>query len=285
MIFALLRKGDGISKNRIFLTSVVKNLQVALRAAGHAVFSDGQFGSDTENAVKSLQHAASINASGVVDKNTWTSLSLQLQQTVGANQERIRQFLRSFDGDLGWVHEREGHRGTPYWPGGSSGVTLDPGVDLGQVTNETIKALYGTLLAPEQQAAIQNVIGIKGAAAKNSLDTNPTLRTIRIGREDAERIMAPAGQSYWNNIVARFPIVVDANTPPSVQTVLLSLSYNRGAQNQDLEQLLGPLSAQSWRDVASRIGAMQQNHEMEGIRVRRPKEADLIRAELENLSS
>jgi peptidoglycan hydrolase-like protein with peptidoglycan-binding domain len=285
MIFAILRKGDGISKERVFLTSVVKNLQTGLRAAAYAVSPDGQFGTNTENAVKTFQEAEHVETNGIVSKATWTQLSPYLQPTVGASQDRIRQYLPSFEGDLNWVHEREGHRGTLYWPGGSSGVTLDPGVDLGQVTNETIEALYGTLLTAKQQAAIRNVIGIKGAAAKNALDNNPTLRTIRIGREDAERIMPQAGQSYWNNIVDRFRSLADANTLPSVQTVLLSLSYNRGGQNQDLEQLRGPLSAQDWGDVASRIGGMQQNHELEGIRIRRRMEADLIRAEVQYLQS
>ena len=201
MIFAVLRKGDGISSERIFLTSVVRNLQTGLRAAGHAVSPDGQFGTNTENAVKAFQIAEHVEANGIVNKTTWTQLSPHLQSTVGVRQSKLREFLRNFDGDLGWVHEREGHRGTAYWPGGASGVTLDPGVDLGQVGSETIQAFYGPLLTEEQRGAIQNVIGLKGAAAKSALDNSPALRTIRIGKEDAERIMPLASQRYWNGIV------------------------------------------------------------------------------------
>jgi len=285
MIFAVLRKGDGISEERLFLTSVIKNLQTGLQAAGHAVSPDGQFGTNTENAVKAFQAAEHVEASGIVNKTTWTQLSPHLQSTVGVNQSKVRELLRNFDGDLGWVHEREGHRGAPYWPGGASGVTLDPGVDLGQVGSETIEAFYGTLLTEEQRNGVQNVIGLKGAAAKNALDTTPTLRTIRIGKEDAERIMPLVSQRYWDNIVNRFPALVAANILPSVQPVLLSLSYNRGSQNQDLEQLRGPLNGVYWGDVASRIAAMQQEHELAGIRVRRRMEADLIRVEVQYIQS
>lgn len=285
MIFAVLRKGDGISKERLFLTSVVKNLQSGLQAAGHGGSPDGQFGANTENAVKAFQAAERLEANGVVNKLTWTPLSPHLQSTVGIIQTKVREHLRNFEGDLGWVHEREGHRGTAYWPGGASGVTLDPGVDLGQVDWDTIEQFYGTLLTADQQRAIQNVMGLKGAAAKSALDASPVLHTIRIGKDDAERIMPLGSQRYWANIVNRFPALVAANVLPSIQTVLLSLSYNRGSQNQDLEQLREPLKAEDWGDVANRIGAMQQDHELEGIRIRRRMEADLIRAEVDYVNS
>jgi len=285
MIFAVLRKGDGISSERIFLTSVVKNLQTGLRAAGHAVSPDGQFGTNTENAVKAFQAAEHVEVNGILNKTTWTQLSPHLQSTVGVNQNKVRELLRNFNGDLGWVHEREGHRGTPYWPGGDSGVTLDPGVDLGQVSLQTIQTFYQALLTGEQRSAIQNVIGLKGTAAKNALDASPTLRSIRIGQDDAERIMPMASQSYWNSIVIRFPELVATSVLPSIQTVMLSLSYNRGSQNQDLEQLRVPLNAGDWGDLARKTGAMQQDHELEGIRIRRRMEADLMRAEVEYIQS
>jgi hypothetical protein len=285
MIFAILRKGDGISRERLFLTSVVKNLQTGLQAAGHGISPDGQFGSNTENVIKAFQAAEHLEANAIVNKTTWTPLSPLLQSTVGVNQTKVREHLRNFDGDLGWVHEREGHRGTAYWPGGASGVTLDPGVDLGQLRWNAIQPFYEKLLTEEQQIAIQSVIGIKGDAAKQALDANPILRAIRINLNDADRIMPLASQNYWNGIVGRFPVLVTADALPSVQTVLLSLSYNRGVHNPDLEQLRGPLDDRNWGEVASRIGTMQQNHELEGIRVRRRMEADLVRAEVDYMNS
>ena len=285
MIFAILRKGDGISKERIFLTSVVKNLQSGLQAAGHAISPDGQLGTNTEKLIKTFQAAKQLEANGIVNKATWTPLSSHLQSTVEANQIKVREFLRNFDGDLGWVHEREGHKGFAYWPGGNSGVTLDPGVDLGQIHWNAIRPFYEKILNEEQQIAIQSVIGISGDAAKRALDTNPVLHAIRISQTDAERIMPLASQSYWVNIVNRFSSLAAANVLPSVQTALLSLSYNRGSHNQDLEQLQGPLNAADWGEVANRIAAMQQDHKLEGIRVRRRMEADLIRAEVDYLNS
>jgi GH24 family phage-related lysozyme (muramidase) len=74
--------------------------------------------------------------------------------------------------------------------------------------------------------------------------------------------------------------MVEPDTLPAVQTVMLSLAYNRGARNKALEELRQPLEAKNWSEVADLVGAMQQDHQLAGIRKRRRMEADLIREEL-----
>jgi GH24 family phage-related lysozyme (muramidase) len=281
MIFVLLRRGDGLRSGRAWLGSVVRNLQLGLAQAGHSVSTDGKFGSGTEDAVKAFQRGQGINESGIVDKPTWAALARHLRAAIGLAQEETQKLLNGFAGDLDWVHEREGHRGTAYWPGGASGVTLDPGVDLGHVDSALIDRLYGPLLSADQCLAAKKCLGLKGDTAKAALSADPILETIRIKREDAERLMPFAAESYWKKIAARFPLVSTPGTLPSVQTVFLSLAYNRGAGNSDLDQLKSSLDRAEWAEVADRVGAMQQDHELEGIRVRRRDEANLIRAELE----
>jgi GH24 family phage-related lysozyme (muramidase) len=281
MIFALLRRGDGLASGRSWLGSVVRNLQLGLAQAGHSVSTDGKFGTGTEDAVKAFQRAQRLKESGTVDKPTWAALARHLQDAIGSTHEEIRRLLDGFEGDLDWVHEREGHRGTAYWPGGASGVTLDPGVDLGQVDSALIDRLYGPLLSADQCLAAKKCLGLKGDTAKAALHADPILETIRIKGEDAGRLMPFAAASYWKKIAARFPVLSKQGTLPSVQTVFLSLAYNRGAGNSDLDQLKSSLERGDWAEVADRVGAMQQDHELEGIRVRRRDEANLIRAELE----
>jgi hypothetical protein len=281
MIFALLRRGDGLSTGRPWLGSVVRNLQLALVQAGQAVSTDGKFGSGTEDAVKAFQRGQGLDETGIVDKPTWAALAPHLQSAIGSAQEEIRRLLNGFDGDLDWVHEREGHKGTAYWPGGASGVTLDPGVDLGHVDSALIDRLYGPLLTVDQCLAAKKCLGLKGDTAKVALSADSILQAIRIKREDAGRLMPFAAASYWKQIASRFPALSGAHTLPSVQTVLLSLAYNRGAGNSDLDQLESCLAGGEWTEVADRVGAMQQDHELEGIRIRRREEASLIRSELE----
>lgn len=284
MIFARLRRGDGLPFGRSWLDSVVKNLQLGLIHAGHPVSTDGKFGFGTEDAVKAFQRAQRIEPSGVVDKPTWAALAAHLQAALAPNQQEIRRLLPDFDGDLDWVHQREGHNGTAYWPGGASGVTLDPGVDLGQVDAGSIDRLYRALLSAEQCGAAKKCLGLRGEKARLALAADPILQTIRITRDDAGRLMPFTSRSYWREISARFPRLLSAGILPSVQTVFLSLAYNRGAANSDLDRLTQCLQSFDWDGIADRIGAMQQDHPLEGIRVRRRDEANLIRAEVEYLA-
>ncbi len=64
---------------------------------------------------------------------------------------------------------------------------------------------------------------------------------------------------------------------------MLSLAYNRGVFNRGLEPLGEMLRGRDWAGVADAVGSMQQNHKLQGIRVRRQQEAALIRAEMDFL--
>ncbi|MEM7581955.1 MAG: peptidoglycan-binding protein [Acidobacteriota bacterium] len=262
----------------------MKTLQLGLNEAGHPQEPDGLFGSNTERALKAFQLSQGLLDNGIVGKATWSALDPAIQRAVDSEQTAISEHLPTFDGDLLWVHLQEGHAGRPYWPEGKSGVTLDPGVDLGHAEPDLLEQLlsdhYGPLLSAEQRAAIDAVIGIKGDNAKAALAADPILKSIRISRDQANKVFPVASRPYWNGISQRFPPLVDLDTPASVQTVLLSLAYNRGIHNHHLESLGPLLEAQDWVELANKIGDMQQRHKQKGIRIRRQHEAALIRAEL-----
>lgn len=273
----VLRLKDGFSNTSPELRDEVKRLQQALKEAGHSVDTDGLFGEGTVKAVKAFQREHGLQDDGIVGSKTWKALA-----DAGGNQEPAvdSSVLKGFRGDLSWVHAREGHAGKPYWPKGASGVTLDPGVDLGYADSSLIEAAYKNLLTGEQFAAVKKVLGIKGDAAEAALKADPVLQTIKINREQADTIFQFAAKPYWGKIAKRFPTLDDADTLGSVQTALLSLSYNRGPNNAGLSVLEEPLADKNWLQVANTIGSMQQNHRLPGIRKRRKMEADLIRKEL-----
>lgn len=276
----VLKLKDGFSGTSPELRGDVKRLQLALKKAGHSVDADGLFGKGTQDAVKAFQRDHGLSADGIVGANTWAALpSVEgMKEPEAAHADSS--LLTGFRGDLSWVHAREGHAGKTYWPGGASGVTLDPGVDLGHAKASLIEEAYKALLTPEQSAAVKKVLGIKGDAAKAALGADPVLQSIRISRSQADTIFQFAAQPYWNAIVRRFPSLTESDTLPSVQTVMLSLAYNRGARNRGLEELKQPIAAKNWSKVAELIGSMQQDHKLAGIRKRRRMEADLIRQEL-----
>ncbi len=186
--------------------------------------------------------------------------------------------LPGFRGDLAWLHERESHAGRPYWPGNISGVTLDPGLDLGHASVNLVERVVRPLLTAEQWAAVWKVLGLKGQKARQALKSSPLLQSIRMSREVAAELLPVVALPYWLAIVKRFPSLRDA--PPAVQTALLSLAYNRGPGNGGLEVLTKPLEAGDWRAVGVTIRAMQQDHAQKGIRSRRRLEGELILANL-----
>jgi hypothetical protein len=106
---------------------------------------------------------------------------------------------------------------------------------------------------------MQTVIGVRRQAAKDALDANPTLQSIRIGSDQAEGLMAFTAKPYWSGIGGRFNTLRQSDTIGSVQTALLSLAYNRGAPNPALAPLEAPLAAGRWPDVADLIDQMNRN--------------------------
>jgi peptidoglycan hydrolase-like protein with peptidoglycan-binding domain len=243
--------------------------------AGYHLETDGLFGDDTVQAVRSFQHEKGLEVNGVAGPEVWQVLGPE-----SGTKHPEAQRLKGFHGDLSWIHAREGHAGRAYWPGGASGVTLDPGVDLGHAKTSLVEEAFDGILLQDQFDAVRKVFGIKGERAKKALENDPVLQSIRISNAQAEMVFPYVIQPYWEAISSRFPILGEGDTPGSVQTALLSLAYNRGSRNRGLDPLEEPLREKGWKRVADLIGEMQQDHRLEGIRKRRRMEADLIRKEL-----
>ncbi|MCP4581112.1 MAG: hypothetical protein GY839_05805 [candidate division Zixibacteria bacterium] len=276
----LLKLKDGFADHSPGSRPIVKILQFALQNAGYDIEVDGLFGRKTEKAIKTFQTARGLTIDGIVGANTWREIA-QAKNSRTLTNESL--FEASFRGDLHWIHDREGHVGKPYWPGGDSGVTFDPGVDLGYAKPENIDKAYKKMLTTEQLNAARKVYGIKGKPAGEALKNSPVLQSIRFDYDQATIIFPFAARPYWRAIVERFPVLSEPDTLASVQTVLLSLAYNRGPKNSSIDILKLPLAESNWAEVADLVGSMQQNHKLPGVRKRRLMEAQLIRKELKEL--
>ena len=280
MIKVNLEKGDGIGK-RSWLKSSVKTIQRALVNAGHSTAVDGLFGSGTVKAGRAFQTEAGLAADGRFEKQTWKAINDHLPKP----SSELSDLLEKFNGDLDWVHQQEGHSGKPYWPKGNSGVTLDPGVDLGHASPTLIDALYSPLLTHKQMQALRKVYGFKGHDARDAIKQSAVISSIRISADQGIALMPYTAKPYWDGIVLRFPGLKRKHTPASVQTVLLSLAYNRGILNKHLDVLAEPIKDKDWRVMADKIGNMQQSHKLKGIRLRRRQESWVVLAEMDFLDS
>ncbi len=146
MMRVQLAREDGLA-DRSWLRSVVTRAQLGLVGAGQALQTDGKFGRDTEAAVRAFQSSAGLPESGIVDRAIWEALSPHIEAPLADRTAVITRELPGFRGDLEWVDLQEGHHGVPFWPGGGSGVTVDPGIDLGQA-DASLVDLYQPLVSP-----------------------------------------------------------------------------------------------------------------------------------------
>ena len=282
MVKTHLRLWDGM-RNRSWLRSVVTTMQKGLVAQGALPDTpnsvDGLFGRGTARAVARFQQANRLTPTGRFDKREWKAIAHSLPTP---NQD-FTELLPKFRGDLEWIHYQEGFRGRPYWPGGRSGITLEPGLDIGHASSDLIETLYGPLLNRQQMTALRGFYGFTGNDARLALQSSPVLQSIRITEKQSTELMPHTATPYWRGITNRFRGLCLKSTPPSVQTVLLSLAYNRGILNRHLGVLEAPIEDKNWSQVGAIIATMQQNHRLAGIRKRRREEGLLVQAELDLL--
>jgi len=188
--------------------------------------------------------------------------------------------MKDFKGDLGFLHSKEGHNGKPYTiPGTASGVTLDPGCDLGYVDKNLFEKAYRPLVerglwTQQQYNEVKKAFGKKGVAAEEFLKNNRIVQTIRIPKKVALDLLDIIAEPYWLDTIERFPELLDSDVPPEVHTVALSLAYNRGPWNKHLAVLSDPIKKKDWDRYADLVDAM---HNDTLLKSRRDSEADLIR--------
>ena len=148
---------DGFRSQSPHLRGDVERLQRMLIRAGYHLDPDGLFGDDTVQAVRSLQNEKGLAVNGIAGPEVWQAL-----EPASPAPHPAAKSLKGFHGNLNWIHAREGHAGRAYWPGGASGVTLDPGVDLGHAKTSLVEEAYEGILLQDQFDAVRKVFGIKG---------------------------------------------------------------------------------------------------------------------------
>ena len=187
------------------------------------------------------------------------------------------------------IIQSEGLNQPGKWPGGSSGVTLGVGYDLGHVTAEQFRKDWGDKLTPEQMTRLESAIGVTGQRANAISDR---FDDITISREDANKVFQESTlPTYFERTQRAFPGM--ENLSSDVQGVLTSLVINRGQsmENKDSRQEMrtirdivsgyvpGTDPTATQNAIAEEIRSMKRLWEgkgLGGLLVRRDAEADLI---------
>lgn len=113
----------------------------------------------------------------------------------------------------------------PYWPGGSSGITIGCGYDLGQTDRIKFYQDWSEYLSNDALRKLESFIGISGARAR---DLTPAVSNISIKYDVAvKQFIEKTVPRYLRETLDAFPNSDDI--PSELLGILLSLVINRGA--------------------------------------------------------
>jgi hypothetical protein len=202
--------------------------------------------------------------------------------------------VKGFKGNIEWVHNEEGsgarfYKSSVYFPDdrknpkSNSGVTIDPGVDLGNASRSLINDVLnyyrdiGSLDAYQFQLLF-TAIGLKKHKAINwIIKHEPYFKKIFLVPPKVASIVMHkiTADDYWMPLIKEMPELEFLNDhhAKAVHTALLSLSYNRGpyftadfAKTFIRQNLLGDLG-----NAIKKIPAA-----VDSLRLRREREGNLI---------
>ena len=215
--------------------------------------------------VRAYQRDAGLSSDGILGPQTRSAL-------IADRAARAEPQLRDFRGSLGPLVRFEGHRGRPYYPGGASGVTLDPGWDLANGRDALAFELYGPIFGAVAMDALRPAFGLRGEDAAEWVEEWwSSLGRWSIERETAARILPACAGPYWSELCRATDGLI-REAPGSVQSALLSVTYNawsgwvRGV-------VLDSLRMGLWAALADQVAAIPGGHAG-----RRQLEAGMIRS-------
>lgn len=205
-----------------------------------------------------------------------------------------------FNGNLRWIHNEEGsgaefYGRSVYFPDSitkpqtESGITIDPGIDLGSGNRKVIYDVINfyaqeNLLTTLQVTYLREAVGLKKLSAINWLKNyksafkNKFLVPDNIALQMLVEYSAPP---YWKPLVDNVPGLNKIRSEyikNAVHTALLSMSYNRGwAKTAKLAKEF--VEVCNWDGLAKKIQSVK--HRMDSLNDRREREGNLILAALE----
>ena len=236
--------------------------------------------------LRRIQQALGVTADGVLGPETLTALERRLDIQVSARAVSLAcscaslELIVRFEVGSRQRYQKEFQR--PTWPGGQSGVTIGIGYDLGMTPRAQITSDWEIHLFEPELAALLAVQGVTGPAAKRLAQG---VSHVAIPLKAAEEVFYLKTLPQFAALTrATFPGV--GKLPADAQGAMLSLVYNRGAglagdrrrEMAEIARLLR-VDAPDLDAVADQFESMKRLWpDMKGLRDRRQREADVIRA-------
>ena len=236
--------------------------------------------------LKRIQQALGVDDDGVLGPETLTALESKLDIKVSARAVSLECSGASLDAivkfEVGSKQRYEQLYQRPTWPGAMSGVTIGIGYDLGMTPKAQITADWEVYLFEPELASLLAVQGVTGPPAKKL--AQGISHVVIPFAAACEVLYLKTLPLFAARTRATFPGV--EKLPADAQGMLLSLVYNRGTQlkgdrRREMAQIAALLrkSDPDLDEIAACFESMKRLWpDLKGLRDRRQREADLIRA-------
>jgi GH24 family phage-related lysozyme (muramidase) len=189
------------------------------------------------------------------------------------------------DEALALILDAEGLDQPSKWPGGSSGITIGVGYDLGFVTEEQFEEDWSSFLSGDEINRLKDVINLSGDKASQRASE---FRDIKIQRADAEQVFKERTLPLYSQRTENAFPGVD-QLPAAAQGALVSLVFNRGPgmngdSRREMRAVRDAVAAGDLQEIANQIRSMKRLWEgkgLDGLLKRRDAEADLVESAIE----
>lgn len=242
----------------------------------------------TINRIKAIQARLGLTADGIIGPASLTAIEKAIDKAYGPPIKPVVHVMKItrrgleeiVDFEIGSKAFYNRSLKSPTWPGGSSGVTIGIGYDLGFHSESQIEKDWKGKIADKDLKKLQAVSGLKKQEAKKKISS---LKQISIPFKAAKEVFLTSVLSNWAKKTAKAFPGIDG-LPADAQSMLLSLIFNRGPKmsgnsRREMRAIRDLVPTGDLSAIAVQVRSMKRIWEgkgLSGLLKRRDKEADII---------
>jgi GH24 family phage-related lysozyme (muramidase) len=258
------------------MNNIVK-IQQRLNELGYTIYPMfNNYGPKTTNAVKNFQKDNGLPETGIMNSKTYSLLFPENKNYLIVSKQTIDKLIEF---EISSKSYYDKYLQNPHFPGGSSGITIGLGYDLGYHTEDEIRRDWSSYISSVNLSRLIKVARLKGNIAKSNVNS---LKDIKITYNDAFKVFIEVSYpKYVNQTISIYPELNKLHS--SAIGALVSLVYNRGnsvngANRVEMKELQTCIKNSNYECMSDTIIKMKRlwvNTNLKGLLSRRDWEASM----------